>query len=440
MTRFFDGPVTARRAELSRCDFARLSMAGLLTLGRGGTLAAAGAAARLDKHGTAALATAMRGNIDRGLATGIVFLVGAGDQVQADAYGVQDLAGGTPMRRDTICRIASIGKPMTAAAAMILVEEGKLGLDDPVDRFLPELADRKVLRTLESELDDTVPARRPITLRDLLTLRAGIGAVMVFPPKYPVQAAMQAAGVAPSAELFRETPDEYMKRIGSLPLVYQPGDVWLYHTGIDIAGVLVARASGMSLGDFMAERIVEPLDMKDTAFYVPSDKLDRLATLYRADDAGKPVVMDEARGGLFSSPPAFESGGGGLVSTVDDYHSFCRMLLDKGSYRGKRILSVRSVEEMTSDQITPEQKANSPFVPGFWDNRGWGLGLSILKDPANPSGPGRFGWDGGYGTSAYWDPVRDMVGIFMTQQLMQSPSPTEIYLDFWKLADVAVKS
>ncbi|MGO4839242.1 serine hydrolase domain-containing protein, partial [Rhizobiaceae sp. 2RAB30] len=193
----------------------------------------------------------------------------------------------------TIFRIASIGKPITAAAAMILVEEGKLGLDDPVDRFLPEVADRKVLRTLGSELDDTVPARRPITLRDLLTLRAGIGAVMVFPPKYPVQAAMQAAGVAPSAELFRETSDEYMKRIGSLPLVYQPGDVWLYHTGIDIAGVLVARASGMSLGDFMAERIFEPLGMKDTGFYVPSDKLDRLATLYRADNAGKPVVMDE---------------------------------------------------------------------------------------------------------------------------------------------------
>ncbi|MGO4834472.1 serine hydrolase domain-containing protein, partial [Rhizobiaceae sp. 2RAB30] len=137
---------------------------------------------------------------------------------------------------------------------------------------------------------------------------------------------------------------------------------------------------------------------------------------------------------------AFESGGGGLVSTVDDYHSFCRMLLGKGSYRGKRILSDRSVDEMTTDQITPEQKANSPFVPGFWDNRGWGLGLSILKDPANPSGPRRFGWDGGYGTSAYSDPAKDMVGIFMTQQLMQSPSPTEIYLDFWKLADAAVKS
>lgn len=422
-----------------------LSRRGFVTAAAGLAILVAGRSAALaakpafSEKGLPALADAMHANVQRGLAAGVVTLVGRGEEVHVDAVGVQDLASGTPMRRDTIFRLASIGKPITAAAAMILVEDGKLGLDDPVDPFLPELADRRVLRTLESPLDDTVPARRPITLRDLLTLRAGIGAVMVFPPKYPIQMAMQEAGVAPSGDLFREPPDEFVKRIGSLPLVHQPGDVWLYHTGMDIAGVLVARASGKSLGDFMAERIFEPLGMKDTAFFVPDAKLGRLATLYRVDEAGKPVVMDAARGGLFSRPPAFESGGGGQVSTVDDYHAFGRMLLGKGFYKGKRILSERSVAEMIADQITPEQKANSPFFPHFWDNRGWGLGLSIIKDPADPAAPGRFGWDGGYGTSAYCDPALDFVGILMTQQLMQNPSPTATYTDFWKLAYAAVE-
>ncbi len=423
---------------LSRRAFGALAFGGLAATTTGRWDSAAAAAGGFSEAGLTRMAEVLSGHVNNSLAAGIVTLVSRGGQVRVEALGVQDLVTKTPMRRDTIFRGASIGKPVTAAAAMILVEEGKVGLEDPVDKFLPELADRKVLKTLESPLEDTVPAKRAITLRDLLTLRAGIGAVMVFPPKYPIQMAMQEVGVSPSADLFREPPDEFMKRIGSLPLVQQPGDVWLYHTGMDIAGVLIARAAGKSLGEFMKERLFEPLGMKDTDFYVPEDKLDRLATMYREDETGKPVIMDEAKGGLFSKPSAFEAGGGGLVYTVDDYHAFCRMMIGKGEYLGKRILSARSVEEMTTDQIPPEQKANSPFFPGFWDNRGWGLGLSILKDPGDPSAPGRFGWDGGYGTSAYWDPKEGLAGILMTQQLMQSPSPTATYTDFWKLAYEAI--
>ena len=188
---------------------------------------------------------------------------------------------GEPMRRDTIFRIASVTKPIMAAAAMILVEECVLRLDDPVDELLPELADRQVLRTLDSPLDDTVPANRPITLRDLLTFRLGLRAVFAPPGTYPIQQAMEEAGSSPmcrggSCRRFR--PMSSCRRYGSLPLLHQPGERWLYNTGSDILGVLIARATGMSLGEFLQERIFAPLGMKDTAFSVPADKLDRLPT------------------------------------------------------------------------------------------------------------------------------------------------------------------
>ena len=214
-----------------------------------------------------------------------------------------------------------------------------------------------------------------------------------------------------------------MKRYGSLPLLHQPGERWLYHSGSDILGVLIARATGKTLGAFLHERIFAPLGMKDTGFSVPEAKLDRLATAYRMDHAtGQLAVFDEARGGIFARPPAFEGGGGGLVSTADDYLAFGRMMLNHGRHGNERILSRLSVELMTTDHITPEQKAASPFFPGFWDNRGWGFGLSVFTRRSDlASVPGRFGWDGGYGTSAYMDPKEDMVGILMTQRLWDSP-------------------
>lgn len=383
---------------------------------------------------------AMSRHVESGYVPGLVTLVARRGEVHVDAIGKLDVGGTAPMRRDTIFRIASLTKPVTAAAAMMLVEECKLRLDDPVDHWLPELADRKVLRSLESEITETVAAHRPITLRDLLTFRLGLGAIMVFPDKYPIQKAMTELGVAPGSNMGSFSPDELMKRYGSLPLVYQPGERWLYDTGFDILGVLIARASGKSFGAFLQERIFEPLGMKDTGFSVPENKLDRLPVAYSACGTHKElVVSDEARGGRFAEPALFESGAGGLVTTVDDYYAFCRMMLDKGRHGNDRLLSRLSVELMTTDQITPEQKAASPFSPGFWEGQGWGFGISMItRREKLEDVPGRFGWVGGYGTSAYSDPHEDMVGILMTQRMMDSPAPPPTYSDFWTSAYQAI--
>jgi CubicO group peptidase (beta-lactamase class C family) len=323
---------------------------------------------------------------------------------------------------------------------MILVEDGKVALDDPVDRWLPELANRKVLRSLASSLDDTVPARRAITVRDLVTLRLGIGAVMEEPGKYPIQKAMADAELAPSENLFRHSPDEFMKRLGGLPLIHQPGENWMYHTGFDVLGVLIARAAEMSFGDFLEQRIFAPLEMQDTGFSVPQAKLGRFATCYRADPpSGKLVVWDEARGGRWSRPPVFEAGGGGLVSTADDYFAFARMMLDHGMRDQHVILAPHSVEAMITDQITPAQKAASTFYPGFWDTRSWGFGLSMTTAPDDIAKvPGRYGWDGGYGTTYVADPHEDMVAILLTQRVMQGPDDSAINQEFLKLAYRAV--
>jgi len=375
----------------------------------------------------------MANHVERGNVPGIVTLVSRRDEVHVDTIGSLAFGGSEPMRRDTIFRIASVTKPMIAAAAMILVEECTLRLDDPVDRWLPELADRQVLRSIDSPLDDTVPANRPITLRDLLTFRLGFGAVMAPPGQYPIQEAMDEAGLTPSANLPTHAPDEMMKRLGSLPLLHQPGEQWLYNTGSDVLGVLIARAAGQPLEAFLRERIFEPLGMQDTAFSVPQEKLDRLATCYQTNfETGGPALFDAARGGRFASPPTFESGAGGLVSTVDDCLAFGRMMLNNGKHGAERILSRPSVELMTTDHITSEQKAVSSFFPGFWNNRGWGFGLSIITRRDDLSSvPGRYGWDGGYGTSWYCDPSEDMIGILLTQRIMDSPSAQVVFLDFW---------
>ena len=386
------------------------------------------------------MADVMRGYVERGELAGAVTLLCRHGEVQVEAIGAQNLATATPIQRETIFRIASMTKPITAAAAMILVEETKLRLDEPVDRWLPELADRKVLRGIDSPLDDTVPAERPITLRDLLTFRLGLGAVMAFPDVYPIQKAMAEAGIAPGPRPLSFSADEFMARVGGLPLVHQPGEQWMYHTGSDILGVLIARAAGMSLGDFLKERIFEPLAMKDTGFSVPEAKLDRLASCYHADPAtGRLAVYDEARGGPWACQPVFESGGGGLVSMADDYLAFGRMLLRYGRHGADRILSRPAVELMTADQLTTEQKASSPFVPGFWDTRGWGFGLSVITRRGGVGlSPGSFGWDGGFSTSGYCDPHEDMVGILLVQRMMTSPSGFDFHSDFWTLAYQAI--
>jgi CubicO group peptidase (beta-lactamase class C family) len=382
----------------------------------------------------------MAGYVERGDVPGIVTLVSRRDEVHVDAIGMKALGGSEPMRRDTIFRVASVTKPIVAAAAMILVEECALRLDEPVEPWLPELADRRVLRAIDGPLDDTVPSNRSITLRDLLTFRLGIGAVMVFPPRYPIQRAMAEAGVAPGPTLPAHPPDELMKRFGSLPLVHQPGERWLYNSGSDILGVLISRVAGTSLEEFLRERIFAPLGMSDTSFSVPASKLDRLASSYWPNLAtGLFEVFDGVDDSRWASPPVFESGAGGLVSTVDDLLAFGQMMLERGKHGNQRILSRRSVELMTTDHITPEQKAVSGFFPGFWDDHGWGFGVSIVtrRDDLAAT-PGRYGWDGGYGTSWYVDPKEELVGILMTQCVWDSPSSPGVLLDFWTSAYQAI--
>ena len=263
----------------------------------------------LSRPRLARLDEAMRGYVERGELAGVVTLVSRRDDLHVAAIGVQDLETGAPMRRDTIFRIASMSKPITAAAALMLVEEARLRLDEPVDRLLPELSDRRVLRAIGSTLDDTVPASRPITLRDLLTFRMGFGAVMAPPGTYPIQQAIAEARLAPGPDPAPFGPDEFMRRLGTLPLLHQPGEQWMYHTGSDVLGVLVARAAGTDLATFLQERLFGPLGMADAAFSVPTEKLDRLATAYRVDAAsGRLAVYDQGRGGRFAQPPAFQAG------------------------------------------------------------------------------------------------------------------------------------
>jgi len=394
-------------------------------------------ATRSSGFSTARLArmhAALQRHVDSGRIPGLVALVYHRGREHVEAIGAMGFDSNVPIRRDTIFRLASTTKPITAVGAMILVEECKVRLDDPVDEWLPELKDRRVLRTIESPLDDTVPAKRPITLRDLLTFQSGYGEVAFLSPTCPLQQALAEARLPLSEWPFAGTPDEFMKRLGSLPLAHQPGERWLYHMSGEILGVLIARVAGKSLGAFLHERIFEPLGMTDTGFQVPEAKLDRLPACYGTDMVtGKLVVLDEARGGWAARPSAFESGAGGLVSTADDLLAFGRMMLVNGG--GQRILSRPSIELMTMDHLTPEQKAASPFFEHFWESRGWGFGLGIVtarNDLADV--PGRFGWDGAFGTSWYIDPKEELVGVLMTQRRPDRLALPPVTLDFWTSA------
>jgi CubicO group peptidase (beta-lactamase class C family) len=385
---------------------------------------------------------AMAGHVECGEIPGLVALVWRQGEVHVDAIGKTSIDGRDPVRRDTIFRIASMSKPVAAAAAMILVEECKLRLDEPVDRFLPELADRKVVKRLEGPLDETVPARRPITVRDLLTFRMGFGILMVPPGTCPIQKATDelVLGQGIPRPLLPPAPDEWIRRLGTLPLMAQPGERWMYHTGSDVLGVLIARASGRPLETFLRERIFEPLGMKDTGFSVPESKIDRLATSYLGNPKnGALEVYDEAKGGQWSRPPQFPSAGGGLVSTVDDFLAFSLMMLNQGKHGSERILSRPSIETMTTDQLTPEQKAVNGLVPDYWNSHGWGFGVSVVTQRTDVFGPvGQYGWDGGLGTSWRVDPREQMCSILLTQRAWTSPVPPTVCTDFWTSAYQAI--
>lgn len=379
------------------------------------------------------LKEATRRHVGPGMIPGLVMLVEHRGRVHVDVVGTFAFDSQVPMRRDTLFRLASMTKPVTAVAAMILVEECRLRLDDPVDAWLPELSGRKVLRDIAGPLDDTVPADRSITLRDLLTNRSGYGEVGFIAPMCPLQGAMLQARLPLSTWPYPGTTDELMQALSGLPLACQPGERWLYHMSSEILGVLIARASGQSLGTFMRERIFEPLGMADTGFAVPEAKLDRLPTCYgTAFPSTELIVLDEGQHRAASQQVSFESGGGGLVSTVDDLLAFGRMLLDSGVYGGKRILSRLAIELMTTDHITAQQKAASPFFEHYWEDHSWGFGMGLVTGRRDLAGvPGRFGWDGAFGTSWWVDPKERLIGIFMAQRRPDVLGLPPSFSDFW---------
>jgi len=353
--------------------------------------------------------------VARGEAGEVVALVSRGGETQLETAGGADA--------DTIFRIASMSKPVVAVAALILVEECALRLDDPVDEFLPELASRRVLTRPDGPLDQTVPAERPITLRDLLTFQLGLGfghGLWGPPGSVPVMDALgELKGGMPQPAAVAE-PDAWMRQLGALPLAYQPGTRWLYNLGSDVLGVLIARAAGQPLGDFLQERIFDPLGMTDTGFWVPADSISRLPPSYTRDDTGALVVYDPPDG-QWSAPPAFPSGAGGLVSTAGDYFAFASMLARGGSYRGARVLSRSSVALMTSDQLPAAVKAVSGLAPGGFDDMGWGFGVSVITRRTQIyDSVGSYGWTGGLGTMWANDPAENLTLILLTQHAFTS--------------------
>jgi len=368
--------------------------------------------------------------VSKGSVPGAVGLVARGDRVEVRVAGSADVDGTSPMARDSIFRIASITKPITAAAVMMLIEDGRIALDDPVGQWLPELASPAVVRTPAGPVDDVVPAARPITVVDLLTFRAGYG----FPSDFSLPAIQLLFDEVQKYILHPQlaaAPDEWMAALSRVPLLHQPGDAWLYNTCSDILGVLIARVSGRPLPEFLAERLFEPLGMVDTGFAVPAGKLDRFTSYYRTDPTGGLELLD-APDGQWSSQPVFPSGGGGLVSTVDDWHSFARMLLADGTIDGRRLLSPASVRQMTTDQLTQSQRDASRL---FLEGQGWGFGGSVDVEAIDPwNVPGRYGWVGGTGTAAHITASTGAVTILLSQVAMTGPTPPALMRDFWRYA------
>jgi CubicO group peptidase (beta-lactamase class C family) len=372
----------------------------------------------LSQSGLDRLHTAMAARVERRELPGLVTLIAQGEDVRVDELGTKSFDTNEAMRRETLFRIASMTKPVLAVATLMLVEDGKLDLADRIDRWLPELANPRVLQRIDGPLNETVAARRPLTVDDLLTFRLGSGTLTEpsFNPPFPIVEAgkdLQLVLNEPDPPT-PHAPDEWMERFGSLPLMYQPGERWQYNFGSLVLGVLVARVAGEPLGDFFKARIFDPLGMHSTAFSLPLERTHDLPAYYMTSFAtGKLERRDVSTPEQWSHPPVFPSGAGGLASTADDYLAFARFLLNLGHYRGQRLLSAKSVEQMTANHLTPEQVATGGVILG---GRGWGFGVAVVTEP-DAAWPvaGRYGWSGGYGTTWFNDPHLGIVAMLLTQ-------------------------
>ncbi|HEY6279482.1 MAG TPA: serine hydrolase domain-containing protein [Streptosporangiaceae bacterium] len=385
---------------------------------------------RLSADGLGRLRAVAQRHVGDERVPGLVALVACGGQVHVEALGTLAV-GGPPVTRDSLFRIASTTKPVTGAATLALVAEGLIGLDEPVDRLLPELAGRRVLRAMDGPLADTVPAVRPITTRDLLTFTFGFGAAtpMFFAatpwPVMTAEAELRLAALGPPDPAVQPDPDTWIAGLGRLPLLAQPGERWLYNTGAQVLGVLLARAAGQPFAEVLRTRIFEPLGMSDTAFWTADTG--RLATAYQPTPDGL-AVRDEPDG-AWSRPPAFGDGGAGLLSTVDDLLAFARMLLNGGA----PVLTAEAARAMTTDQLTPAQKAHGGLGPDFFVGQSWSFCQSVLDS-------GAFGWDGGLGTSWLVDPAHDLTVIVLTQRMFESPDAPPVHREIQAAAYTALAS
>lgn len=359
-----------------------------------------------------------------GVAGIVTMLYRHGDIAYADARGYGDAETRTPMARDSIFRIASMTKPITTAAVLMLREEGRLRLSDPIEKWLPEFAAPRVLRSEDAALDDTVAADRPITVFDLLTHRAGLAYDFTAPPALAERYAQAFNGLHT-----RASADECVRRLAAIPLLFQPGSRWFYSVSIDLLGVIVARISGMTLGEFFRTRFFDPLGMRDTGFTLREDQASRMTTAYVYNDStGNVLVADKATESVWSHVGRFEGGGGGLISTADDYLQFAKLMLGRGRANGVRLLSHASIDLMTSNVLSAEERRTPTFGLDFWAGQTFGLGVSIVDDPIKrlPFGyrsAGAYSWGGAFGTNWLADPKEDMIGIFMIQRRSESHYP-----------------
>jgi CubicO group peptidase (beta-lactamase class C family) len=316
---------------------------------------------------------------------------------------------------------------------MMLVEEGRLDLGAPIDALAPELADRRVLARMDAPLDDTVPARRRITLEDVLSFRLGWG--IDFDPQAPfVKAAGDLPGFGMPDPAWPGDDDDFMRALGRLPLQAQPGERWLYTAGSNVLGVLVARAEGRPLDEVLRMRIFAPLGMTDTDFFVPADKQDRLVTGYVNKDGR--LAPFEPWNGLYAKRPSFPAGDSGLVSTIGDYGAFARFMTTGTAPDGRRLLQPETLQAMTTNRLTPQQIEDGEPILG--PGRGWGLGLGVQVSPG-PHGvrAGAYGWDGGFGTSWFNDPALGLTAVLLTQRVFDGPDPPPVHKTFWRNAYAA---
>lgn len=363
----------------------------------------------------------MQREVDQKELAGVVTLLARhGKVVEERTYGDKDIASGAPMTADTIFRIYSMTKPITGVAMMILYEEGKWRPADPISKYIPEFAHLKVFKGFDQNgkmiLEDPV---HPPTMRELMTHTAGF-TYGIFGGT-PVDKMYMDAQVLQSKSL-----QDMIDKLAKTPLLYQPGSRWVYSVSMDIQGYIVEKLSGESLPDFMQHHIFGPLKMSDTGFYVPKEKWSRFATLYKSDDSG--ALVAAAPDSSYAAMPGLPSGGGGLVSTAQDYMRFAQMLLNRGELDGVRILSPGSVALMTSNHLAP-QLMTGEFSIGYEVIRpgmGYGYDCAVFTDPHEADeivGKGTFYWLGAADTWFWVDPTNDLVFIGMTQRMFGPGQP-----------------